>query len=89
MLRKIEPAWNEVLKQCAFKKFRKFGDDIEPMTGYELANYLRDQFSSKHSEPWLSRLMHEDRVYRNGKALSYFEHPKFKEHYAALEAKKV
>ena len=54
MLRKIEPAWNEVLNQCAFKKFRKFGDDIEPMTGYELANYLRDQFSSKHSEPWLS-----------------------------------
>ena len=90
MLRKIEPAWNEVLNQCAFKKFRKFGDDIEPMTGYPLANYLRNQFAQKHSEPWLTKLMYEEeRVNRKGKALSYFEHPKYKEHYAAIEAKKV
>ena len=36
MLSKIEPAWDAVLNQCAFKKFRKFGDDIEPLTEYEL-----------------------------------------------------
>ena len=33
--------------------------------------------------------MQEDRVYRKGKILSYSEHPKYKEHYEAIEAKKV
>ena len=43
-LRKIEHAWDEVLNQCAFKKFRKLGDDIEPMTGSPLAELKRDEF---------------------------------------------
>ena len=33
--------------------------------------------------------MQEDRVYRKGKILSYFEHPRYKEHYEAIEAKKA
>ena len=33
--------------------------------------------------------MQEDRVYRKGKILSYSEHPKYKEHYEAIEAKKA